>query len=580
MILADPSHIAEYAAAGWWGERTLYDYFTDHVAARPDAEAVADAINRRDFAHDEPIRLTWAQLADQVDRFCVLLTDLGIGRDEIIVMQMPNTVEQFIVYLACARLGIIISPVPVQYRANELRQILGKTRAVAAMTFTRIGKAADAYDAAALFLALKQDQPGLRLVVAFGDEVPDGCVDALAFMERPITDFERDALTQRTCDARVGGNDIFTICWTSGTEAAPKGVPRSHNEWLVVAPSVIEAAELKPGTRLLNPFPLVNMAGISTAFASWLMLGGTVIQHHPFALPIFLQQLREEKIDYTVCPPAILNTLLQNEAMLEGIDFTRLSRIGSGSSPLSDWMVEGFAEKYGVAIINYFGSNEGAALNACPREIPDHRLRSQFYPRAGVAGYEWSVSTTRKIRTRLVDGETGETITENGVPGELRFRGPTIFSGYYDAPELTAAVFDDDGFYKSGDLFEIAGEQGQYYRFVGRSKDVVIRGGMNISSEEIENLLARCPGVAEVAVVGVPDKRMGEKLCVCVVAGPGSPPPSLSDIVAYLRDDCQVAVYKLPEYILHVDALVRNPVGKVLKRELRNSAKERFPVRV
>ena len=277
------------------------------------------------------------------------------------------------------------------------------------------------------------------------------------------------------------------------------------------------------------------MAGLSSCFATWLALGATVVQHQPFSLPVFLQQLRTEKIDYTVAPPAILNTLLQQEALLEGIDFKRLNRIGSGSAPLSQWMVQGFEARHGVRIVNYFGSNEGAALSSSDVDVPDAALRAQFFPRAGVDGHQWKISTTRKIRTRLVDLQNGQDIHQAGCPGELRFAGPTIFSGYFRAPELNERAFDAQGYYCTGDLFEIAGEQQQYYRYVGRSKDLVIRGGVNISSEEVESLLMACPGVQDVAVVAVPDAILGEKLCACIVARPGSS-PSLAELQRFLRD--------------------------------------------
>ena len=386
----------------------------------------------------------------------------------------------------------------------------------------------------------------------------------------------RQRLRQAEDAAAITANDVFTVCWTSGTEAAPKGVPRSHNEWLVVTPSIIEAAQLQPGARLLNPFPLINMAGLSSAFATWLALGATVVQHHPFSLPVFLQQLRTERIDYTVAPPAILNTLLQNEELLAGIDFKRLHRIGSGSAPLSQWMVQGFEARHGVRIVNYFGSNEGAALSSSDIDVPDPALRAQYFPRAGVEGYAWKISTTRKIRTRLVDLETGQDILESGRPGELRFSGPTVFSGYFRAPELNERAFDAQGFYRTGDLFEIAGEQLEYYRYVGRSKDLVIRGGVNISSEEVENLLMACPGVQDVAVVSVPDPILGEKLCACMVARPDAT-PSLADLQRYLKVERKVAAYKLPEYLLLLDALPRNAVGKILKRELREQARALAP---
>ena len=576
MVLVAPEKIAEYTAHGWWGTQTLWDVFARNLQERPDAEAVVDAPNRAEFAHGAPRRLRWRDLADEIDRLCLVLLEQNIHRDDIVVVMLPNCIEQFVVYLACARLGVVVTPVPAQYREHELAHILALTQATAVFTFTHIGRPGHAHMSAAMFCGLRTRYPSLRTVLAWGDDPVDGVVHLGNTPAMPLAPQQLQAVAQAERAAAVAANDVFTICWTSGTEAAPKGVPRSHNEWLIIPPSIIEAGSLPAQARLLNPFPLVNMSGISSAFATWLALGGTVVQHHPFSLPVFLQQLREERIDYTVSPPAILNMLLQNEALLDGIDFKRLSRIGSGSAPLSEWMVRGFADRYGVQIINYFGSNEGAALTGSDLDIPDPALRAQYFPRAGVPGLAWRISTTRKIRTRLVDLETGDDILEPGHPGELRFAGPTVFSAYYNAPEMSQRAFDEQGFYRTGDLFEIAGDKAQYYRYVGRSKDLVIRGGMNISSEEIEGLLAACPGVREVAVVGVPDAVMGEKLCACVASMEGQT-VRLQDLIAYLRDEQHVAVFKLPEYLLPVPALPRNPVGKILKRELRQQARALAP---
>ena len=576
MILVPQTRIDEYTARGWWGTQTLWDLFVRNLQQRPDAEAVVDAPNRGEFAHGAPRRLSWRALADEVDQLCLVLLEHHIGRDDIVVVMLPNCAEQFVLYLACLRLGVVVTPVPVQYREHELDHILALTGAMAAFTFSHIGRPGHKHMAGAMFRDLRTRHPALKTVLAWGDEEVADVVHLGNAPAPPLTAQQGHRVAQAEQDAAISANDVVTICWTSGTEAAPKGVPRSHNEWLVIPPSIIEAALLAPHARLLNPFPLVNMSGFSTAFATWLVLGGTVVQHHPFELPVFLQQLREERIDYTVAPPAILNMLLQREALLEGIDFKRLSRIGSGSAPLSEWMLRGFAQKYGVQIVNYFGSNEGAALAGSDIDIPDPALRARYFPRAGVDGLTWRISTTRKIRTRLVDLDTGLDITQAGQPGELRFAGPTVFSGYYRAPDMTRHAFDEHGFYRTGDLFEIAGDALQYYRFVGRSKDLVIRGGMNISSEEIEGLLAACPGVREVAVVGVPDAVMGEKLCACVVAAEGHA-PRLQDLTDYLRHEQHIAAFKLPEYLLPLAALPRNPVGKILKRELRLQARALAP---
>jgi acyl-CoA synthetase (AMP-forming)/AMP-acid ligase II len=425
-----------------------------------------------------------------------------------------------------------------------------------------------------MFEALRAGRPSLRAVYAYGDTeanttfgepIPAG-VQALA----PRLDASSDQaqLDNYLRGNEISANDVFTICWTSGTESTPKGVPRSHNEWLVLAPTVIEGANLGPHSRMLSPFPLVNMAGLSAGFAAWLALAGTVVQHHPFDLTVFLRQLRDEEIDYTIAAPAVLGQLLHDDALAEGIDFKRLATIGSGSAPLSQWLVKGFKDKFGVDIVNHFGSNEGASLTGGPRDVPDPETRARFFPRAGVKGFDWHVSTTRKISTRLVHLATGEDIHEHGVVGELRYAGATVFSGYYNAPELTAKAFDEKGYYKTGDLFEIGGDKGQYYRYAGRSKDVVIRGGLNISPEEIENLILAHPKVREAAVVGYADEAIGERVCACVVLKTGEA-LALDKLNEFLRNEQRIAVYKLPERLVLFDVLPRNPVGKVLKRVLR-----------
>jgi acyl-CoA synthetase (AMP-forming)/AMP-acid ligase II len=575
MILVDPAHIDRYTAALWWGSDTLWDVFVRQVQRQPQAEAVVDACNRPDFAHGQPRRLSWLELSGEVDRMSGLLLDRGLQRDDIVLAQMPNTIEQFVLYLSCARLGLVLSPVPIQYREHELEHIVSLTQARAVVTFTQIGSPAKAHASAAMWLQLQQAHPHLSQVLCWGPGAPQGaCPIEASWPQANVSLMQRLARAEQ--EAAVSANDVFSVCWTSGTEASPKGVPRSHNEWLVVAPSIIEAAQLQPGARLLNPFPLINMAGLSSCFAAWLVLGGTVVQHQPFVLPVFLEQLRTERIDYTVSPPAILNALLQQEELLAGIDFQRLRRIGSGSAPLSQWMVRGFEERHGVHIVNYFGSNEGAALTSSDIDVPDPAMRAQYFPRAGVDGHHWKISTTRKIRTRLVDLDNEQEIVQAGQVGELRFAGPTIFSGYFRAPELSSRAFDEQGYYRTGDLFEIAGDRQQYYRYVGRSKDLVIRGGVNISSEEVESLLLACPGVQDVAVVAVPDPILGEKLCACIVARPGHS-PTLADLQHFLKDDKRVAVYKLPEYLLPVDSLPRNAVGKILKRQLREHARALAP---
>lgn len=560
MILTGSDRIAAYRSRGWWGHETCDDVFVRNVRAFPDREAVVDAPNRETFTEGAPRRLTYRQLDDMVDRLCSVLLQYGLKKDDVIAVQLPNVVELTAVYLVAARLGLIVTPVPVQYRVHELEFMLAHTGARAVVTCSRIGT----HEHAAMFVDLTRSVASVQRIFTFGPGAPVGAIAIDPLLEEAV---DQDRIDRYRATIRPSADDVLTICWTSGTEARPKGVPRSHNEWLIIAPNIIELANLESGCRQLNPSPMVNMSGLSINFATWLALGGTVVHHHPFDLTVFVGQLREERIDYTVAPPAVLNMMLQNADLLQGLALTRLKAIGSGGAPLSSWMVEGFAER-GVTIVNHYGSNEGASLAGTYKDIPEPAARAEYFPRLGVDGVDTALHTNQRNRTRLVDLATGLEITEPGVAGELRFNGPTVFSGYWNAPEVTKRTFDDQGFYCTGDLFEIAGEKKQFYKYVGRSKDIVVRGGTNISSEEIETLVLGHPAVKEAAVIGRPDPIMGERVCVCVVPRDDRT-VTLDDIVQYLRNEKRVAVYKLPEHLLIVDALPRNAVGKILKRELR-----------
>jgi acyl-CoA synthetase (AMP-forming)/AMP-acid ligase II len=259
--------------------------------------------------------------------------------------------------------------------------------------------------------------------------------------------------------------------------------------------------------------------------------------------------------------------LLRNEAMLAQTDLGAMRAIGSGSAPLPPSMVRGWQERHGIAIINFFGSNEGISLLSAPAEFPDPDLRAQFFPRYGAPGVTWTSRAAEWTSVRLVDLATGAEITEAGRPGELRIKGPMVFAGYLPGTALTQP-FDEQGYLRTGDVFELAGPDNRFLHHVDRAKDLVIRGGMNIAPAEVEGLLVSHPAVAEVAVVGYPDPVLGEKVCAVVAPAPGTDRAALPDaLLEHLRGQ-NIASYKLPERFEFVDALPRNPVGKVLKREL------------
>jgi acyl-CoA synthetase (AMP-forming)/AMP-acid ligase II len=257
--------------------------------------------------------------------------------------------------------------------------------------------------------------------------------------------------------------------------------------------------------------------------------------------------------------------LLGNPELLAALDTSSLTRIGSGSAPLQPAMVRGWQDR-GISVINFFGSNEGIGLLSSPEDFPDPDDRAQFFPRFGAPGVTWSTQAGEWMHTRLVDIVTGEEIDEPGRAGELRISGPTVFAGYLGGEHLPSP-FDEQGYLRTGDLFEIAGEQGQFLRYLDRARDQVIRGGMNIAPAEIEGLVAAHPAVADVAVIGDPDDALGERVAAVVVLREGQS-LTLEELVAWLREQ-QVASFKLPERLEVRDTLPRNPVGKVLKRMLR-----------
>jgi acyl-CoA synthetase (AMP-forming)/AMP-acid ligase II len=510
----------------------------------------------------QPKRLTWAELGRLVDNLASTLVKRGIKKDDVVLVQLPNVAELAMVYLAAARIGAIVTPVPVQYRSHELKQVASLTEPRALITIKTFGGFGLLEMAWAAGLDLE-----LSVVIAVGSDLPEGVLSFEEILLSPGFPKELDAYLR---GVTVTANDIHTICWTSGTEADPKGVPRSHNHWIWIAYGSIDGCALEPGYTLLNPFPMVSMAALGGMFVPWLLLGGKLVLHHPLSLPVFLGQIGAEKVDYTVVPPALLTTLLMRPELLQTADFSSVKTIGSGSAPLSPWMVKEWQDKRSVRIVNIFGSNEGAAFTSGPNEFPDPIERAQFFPRFGVKGFEWRSRIASQMETKLVEPVTKTSINVAGIPGEMAIRSPGIFPGYWKRPDLSAKCFDAEGFFYTGDLFEVAGKGRDFnrYKFVGRLKDIIIRGGTNISSEEIEALIAEHPKVLEVAVVGHPDERLGEKVCAVVVPAKGQS-LSLEELVEFLKSK-DIAVYKLPEKLLVVEALPKNPVGKVLKRLLRN----------
>lgn len=556
MIVASPDKRARYREEGWWGDATLADLFFANCAAHPDRIALVDPPNRADFAFGAPRLLTYAALQAEVERYAGALLAAGIGKDDVIVIQLPNISEFVALYFAAATIGAIVSPVAVQYRSHELSTMFGIVAPKAFVCGTQMHHADH--------IAVARPLLGSTVrLMTLGPDAPADAIDLDAEPPRP------DLLAAYRAATTIDADDVFTICWTSGTTGMPKGVPRSHNHWVGIAPGTYVTSGLRDGDVMLNPFPLINMASIGGITMSWLRIAGTMVLHHPFDPHIYLAQIATERPSFTIAPPAVLNMLLQNEALLASVDLSSLRTIGSGSAPLAPAMVQGFQERLNLPVINIFGSNEGLSLITAPDVVPDPVERASYFPNGLDIVPFHGTAPRRILETRLVPPTGGAVITEDGVVGELQVRGPTLFEGYWNAPDQTAAAFTDDGWFKTGDLFEIA-HGGRFLKYSGRCKDLIIRGGVNISPEEIDQLLGGHPDLAEACAFALPDPVMGERIGLAAVPRAGSD-VTLDAVTAFLKAK-DLALFKLPERLFVFDSLPRNVTNKVMRSEVRDRA--------
>ena len=552
MYTTPQERIDELTRLGLWGTRTLHGLLSDCATDRPDALAVADQPNRAELTGEEPRRLTFRQLEDASETLAATLLARGIGAGNRVMVQLPNITELVVCYYALSKLGAVISPVPVQYGSHELQSLAEALGTENLISITRFREQPLAEQAAGAL--------GQVRVLAFGRELGLETEWADAGARQQLREY-REAVGD---DA----NRIITVCWTSGTTGTPKGVPRSHNMWMATARTSANAGDYREGEILLNPFPLVNMAAVGGFLYASAMLGCTLVLHHPLDPPLFLQQMQDEKVNFTIAPPALLNQLTKSPDLWNRFDFSALRAVGSGSAPLSPDMIAVMERDYGKPVINYYGSNEGISLFSTPETAAEPEVRAAMFPRFGVAGMPFDGITQQTVRSKVIDPDTGEDIAEPGRPGELCFGGATVFDGYLD--HTGEDVFTPDGFFRTGDLVEICGEPPHYYRIVGRCKDIINRGGMKISPSEIDTLLEGFPGLAEAAVCAFPDDHLGEKICACVVPAPGAEAPTLAQVCDYLLQR-GIAKFKLPERLEVMDALPRNPMNKVVRSALTDS---------
>jgi acyl-CoA synthetase (AMP-forming)/AMP-acid ligase II len=537
MILHKPELIEEYRKKGFWGDRTLLERFSNNCAAHPEREAIVDPPDRPELVGTPAQRLTWAELEQAVNATASELVRRGFGKDDVLVVQLPNVWELAMLYLAAAKAGGMVSALPMQWRRKDV----GYVKEMTTSRFYLCAESFRGFD----YRALGQE---------------------LAFEQRlTLTDLTTIARGEpgTEVNAEVSADDIFTLCWTSGTEAEPKGCPMSHNNWEYLINLVFTTCDLQPADRILCVAPLVNMTAVGVNYVPWLAAGGTLVLHHPITPDILMRQLTEERIQYTILVPAMLNMIVKLPNVDE-LDLSSIRTITTGSAPPSAWSMQEFKRSWDIDIVNIWGQNEGTSLVAGPADVPELDRRVDHFPWWGREGVNWP-SGIRGVEVKILDDDDN-LVTEPGGIGELCYRSPGLFAGYFQRPDITEKSFTDDGYFRTGDLF-IVREPG-FVGFYDRKKDMVIRGGFNISSVEVENAVQGFAKVLDVAVIPEPDDILGERVCICVVPRDETDPPTLDEINDYLKAE-GVSVYKLPEKLKIIDEIPRNPVGKILKKELR-----------
>lgn len=481
---------------------------------------------------DGDVRLTYLQLDAAVSQMAQALLHLGYGRGDLIAILANNSHRYLIEILAINRIGAAFIPLNWRLHPRELTYILNHSGAVGLTVDERF------HDNARATLASTSE---IRHVITHAADGHPGW--------RRYEDLMSANVGAEVPDADMGLDDIARILYTSGTTSHPKGVITTHGNVIWNQLGQILELELVPSDRIMLSAPLFHVSGLDVPGLTALYIGATLVVVHSYAGPEIVKLVARKKVVGGVLAAQIIHDIMRMED-LDRYDLSSLKWIVFGGLPAPVYRRfqktlphVRLSEAYGMTEL----TNGAAYLEADP---PPEKIGSVGRPFAN-------------IDLRLVDDE-GRPVPP-GEPGELIARGPKVSPGYWNDPEETASAFRDGWFY-SGDICRMDADG--YMWFVDRKKDMIKSGGENVSSAEIERVLARHPAVAESAVVGVPDARWDEVPKAFVVLRPG-----LTVTEDELAEHCRanLAKFKVPKYIEVVQALVRNDSGKVMKRWLRDA---------
>lgn len=527
---------AAYRQQGLWGDASLADYWQQTARAMPDKIAVVD---------NHGASYTYSALDHAASCLANWMLAKGIESGDRIAFQLPGWCEFTVIYLACLKIGAVSVPLLPSWREAELVWVLNKCQAKMffAPTLFKQTRPVD------LILPLQNQLPQLQQIVGVDKLAP--ATSSLS-LSQIIADN-----TPLTTAITTHGDELAAVLFTSGTEGLPKGVMLTHNNILASERAYCARLNLTWQDVFMMPAPLGHATGFLHGVTAPFLIGARSVLLDIFTPDACLALLEQQRctcmLGATPFVYDLLNVLEKQPADLSAL---RFFLCGGTTIPKK---VARECQQLGIKLLSVYGSTESSPHAVMNLDDPLSRfMHTDGYAAAGV-------------EIKVVD-DARKTLPP-GCEGEEASRGPNVFMGYFDEPELTARALDEEGWYYSGDLCRM--DEAGYIKITGRKKDIIVRGGENISSREVEDILLQHPKIHDACVVAMPDERLGERSCAYVVLKAPHHSLSLEEVVAFFSRK-RVAKYKYPEHIVVIEKLPRTASGKIQKFLLRKDIMRRL----
>ena len=527
---------AAYRQQGLWGDASLADYWQQTARAMPDKIAVVD---------NHGASYTYSALDHAASCLANWMLAKGIESGDRIAFQLPGWCEFTVIYLACLKIGAVSVPLLPSWREAELVWVLNKCQAKMffAPTLFKQTRPVD------LILPLQNQLPQLQQLVGVDKLAP--ATSALS-LSQIIADN-----TPLTTAITVHGDELAAVLFTSGTEGLPKGVMLTHNNILASERAYCARLNLTWQDVFMMPAPLGHATGFLHGVTAPFLIGARSVLLDIFTPDACLALLEQQRCTCMLgATPFVYDLLNLLEKQPADLSALRFFLCGGTTIPKK---VARECQQRGIKLLSVYGSTESSPHAVVNLDDPLPRfMHTDGYAAAGV-------------EIKVVD-DARKTLPP-GCEGEEASRGPNVFMGYFDEPELTARALDEEGWYYSGDLCRM--DEAGYIKITGRKKDIIVRGGENISSREVEDILLQHPKIHDACVVAMPDERLGERSCAYVVLKAPHHSLSLEEVVAFFSRK-RVAKYKYPEHIVVIEKLPRTASGKIQKFLLRKDIMRRL----